>query len=48
MQSSQMHLTASLSQCPGPLTQYTDDEVMMRDSGKILNKNLKNSVFFCI
>ncbi|XP_051162556.1 short/branched chain specific acyl-CoA dehydrogenase, mitochondrial [Leptopilina boulardi] len=38
MQSSQMHLTASLSQCPGPLTQYTDDEVMMRDSVAKLSK----------
>lgn len=40
MQGSQMHLTASLSQCPGPLTQFTDDEIMMRDSGKSAKKNL--------
>lgn len=38
MQGSQMHLTASLSQCPGPLTQFTDDEIMMRDSVAKLSK----------
>ncbi|XP_043475639.1 short/branched chain specific acyl-CoA dehydrogenase, mitochondrial [Leptopilina heterotoma] len=38
MHGSQMHLTASLSQCPGPLTQFTDDEIMMRDSVAKLSK----------
>lgn len=38
MQGSQIHLAASLSQCPGPLTQFTDDEIMMRDSVAKLSK----------
>ncbi|XP_033222309.1 short/branched chain specific acyl-CoA dehydrogenase, mitochondrial [Belonocnema kinseyi] len=38
MKTSQMQFTASLSQCPGPLTHLTDDETMMRDMVAKLSK----------